>query len=83
MQNPLQKPYFPQFLRNSSEQVRIVDYPFLGHSQPSLFLSTFVSNAEKMRKNDQIRSYFVQSTCTNTHRSYGLAILFPLIPNNL
>jgi len=83
MKNHPNTPQFTHFLRNWSESTRTIEHNFAFGSKHPIFLSTFISNAEKVRKTTcfcDVPHKFPNEMC---HKSNGLLILFPFIPNNL
>jgi hypothetical protein len=78
-----QKSQFPQFLRKWSELIRTTLLFNFEDLKPSLFLSTFIFVAEKLRKISKVCLSLSQFTWRNPNRNNGLAILFPFIPKNL
>jgi len=83
MKKTFYTPKFPHFLRNWSESIRTIALDSYLDSKHPIFLSTFISNAEKVRKIAyfyDVAHKFPSKTC---HKSNGLQILFPFIPNNL
>ena len=83
MQNHLKAQKFPQFLRNWSESIRTVSYYFSKVLKNAIFLSTFNSNAEKMRKTTCFLAFLKNSSYRRPKKINGLILLFPFIPNNL
>lgn len=50
MKKTFHNPKIPQFLRNWSESIRAIALDSYLDSKQPIFLSTFISNAEKVRK---------------------------------
>ncbi len=85
MKNPLYNPQFTHFLRNWSESIRTIAlYSYLDSKQP-IFLSTFISNAEKVRKIGHfpvVSHKFPGKTCKRATDYKSYSHLFQIIYND-